>query len=477
MATFLEQLNQFIDSAQPICIITGETNLRTTLLKEWMDSQDNTLRYLYFIASNQQSTEKFAEDITKKTQLELPDFSSAEQLNNCIKKLEALTKPVIILIENADELPTLSLAALYQLACYQTNNEKKFHLVLAGRDTLVEKIEQLADGYFDSEIFQINLDHQMENATQTETPDELESDTDDEAESEPAVETVAAEEPATEEPSAVIEIEQNEITIEMDASDDTKPPKAEEEPLPTASSMAPEENYSNEELTFWQKHKVKIISVVILAFLFIFLWKYEHKMNETSNQIIQTPIKPPQPLTTPTRLPTKLNQDDVTKVPMQKPKATPSIKTSAKQGKEPVKPAATMKVTPKKSAGQLAHPAKIAPQNLTKATVRTHHAKQLHKAKTAPAPAHKVAAQAHYTIQLMASPNQAGLEKAAKRYQLGPQAMIKSKQIEGQTWYELRYGQYQTKADAQAGLKKLPPALLNRVHPWVKQTKDQPRSQ
>lgn len=73
----------------------------------------------------------------------------------------------------------------------------------------------------------------------------------------------------------------------------------------------------------------------------------------------------------------------------------------------------------------------------------------------------------HYTLQLMASHDLAIVKGFIKAHQLGKQAGFYQTRFQGNPWYVLIYGDYQSSNAAHNALGHLP-ASVKAMHPWVK---------
>lgn len=73
-----------------------------------------------------------------------------------------------------------------------------------------------------------------------------------------------------------------------------------------------------------------------------------------------------------------------------------------------------------------------------------------------------------YTLQVMGSHNIETLENLVKKYQLEGDMAIFTSRYREKTWFVLTFGIYQTSAEAQAALDKLPSTLRQTSKPWVR---------
>ncbi len=73
----------------------------------------------------------------------------------------------------------------------------------------------------------------------------------------------------------------------------------------------------------------------------------------------------------------------------------------------------------------------------------------------------------HFTIQLVASHNEQGAQAYIRRHGIAGQARYLRVQRGGERWYTIVYGDYATRAQAEAALSKLP-AALRASGPWVR---------
>jgi type II secretory pathway predicted ATPase ExeA len=73
-----------------------------------------------------------------------------------------------------------------------------------------------------------------------------------------------------------------------------------------------------------------------------------------------------------------------------------------------------------------------------------------------------------YTLQVMGSHNIETLENLVKKYHLEGEMAIFTSRYREKTWFVLTFGVYQTSAEAQAALDKLPSNLRQTSKPWVR---------
>jgi septal ring-binding cell division protein DamX len=71
----------------------------------------------------------------------------------------------------------------------------------------------------------------------------------------------------------------------------------------------------------------------------------------------------------------------------------------------------------------------------------------------------------HYTIQLVGANSNKNIQNFIKMHSLQGKAAYYQTYNNGKSWYVIVYGDYKTKAEAQAALKKLP-AAVQAQHPW-----------
>ncbi|MCU7937892.1 MAG: SPOR domain-containing protein [gamma proteobacterium symbiont of Bathyaustriella thionipta] len=72
----------------------------------------------------------------------------------------------------------------------------------------------------------------------------------------------------------------------------------------------------------------------------------------------------------------------------------------------------------------------------------------------------------HYTIQLFGSHNKQAINELVKKYALQGDILRYTTQRNAQNWYTMTYGNYPSKQDAEAAVKKLDPALTKT--PWIR---------
>jgi DamX protein len=73
-----------------------------------------------------------------------------------------------------------------------------------------------------------------------------------------------------------------------------------------------------------------------------------------------------------------------------------------------------------------------------------------------------------YTLQLMGSHNIESLENFVRKYRLEGEMAVFTSRYHEKTWYVLTFGIYQTSAEAQTALDKLPSNLRQTSKPWVR---------
>lgn len=74
----------------------------------------------------------------------------------------------------------------------------------------------------------------------------------------------------------------------------------------------------------------------------------------------------------------------------------------------------------------------------------------------------------NYTLQLLCMNDENKVQAFIKQYNLQQKTHYYKSNFKGKDWYILVYGNYANKADAQAALQKLPPAL-KKLHPWARE--------
>lgn len=74
----------------------------------------------------------------------------------------------------------------------------------------------------------------------------------------------------------------------------------------------------------------------------------------------------------------------------------------------------------------------------------------------------------NYTLQLLCMNDEHRVQAFIKQYKLQQKTHYYKSNFKGKDWYILVYGNYTNKADAQAALQKLPPAL-KKLHPWARE--------
>ncbi len=73
-----------------------------------------------------------------------------------------------------------------------------------------------------------------------------------------------------------------------------------------------------------------------------------------------------------------------------------------------------------------------------------------------------------YTLQLMGSHNIESLEQFVRKYRLEGEMAVFTSRYREKTWFVLTFGVYQTSAEAQTALDKLPSNLRQTSKPWVR---------
>lgn len=122
----------------------------------------------------------------------------------------------------------------------------------------------------------------------------------------------------------------------------------------------------------------------------------------------------------------------------------------------------------KPTATQLTHP-KAAPVKITASskTATTSKAKPTAKNSSYTDAEKRLLAtpKTHYTLQLVGANSSKNIQTFIKMYGLQDKASYYQTYNNGKPWYVIVYGDYKTKAEAQAALKKLP-AAVQAQHPW-----------
>lgn len=95
MSTATEQLDVFITGIKPICFLLGATGSgKTELLTNWLNSINTHGEIVHLEISEPMEIAQLEQRVQEVVPIELPNFSSAEQLSHTIEKLEELSEPV-----------------------------------------------------------------------------------------------------------------------------------------------------------------------------------------------------------------------------------------------------------------------------------------------------------------------------------------------------------------------------------------------
>ena len=220
-----------------------------------------------------------------------------------------------------------------------------------------------------------------------------------------------------------------------DLINDSRQKPEEKHPLDFVKPTQLESNHK----TFWAKHRVKVLSVLLLVLVFIFLSDYEHTIHH-ENIEYKAPL--PQAIV---NIPSNTSaQAQVQPQPLPKPSAPSMIQITKDQ---PVAPGVI-------DQPEIAVPA-VVPAVIVKPASPTSAVKQISP------PINPPISNISYHWQIMASSQASHLTIAIEH--LGISAFkpyVLTKQVQGKTLYTLNIGTFNTKNEAESMLKQLPPSLV-----------------
>lgn len=74
----------------------------------------------------------------------------------------------------------------------------------------------------------------------------------------------------------------------------------------------------------------------------------------------------------------------------------------------------------------------------------------------------------YYTLQLMGGRSKSGIKDFIQNHDIADKALTYRKQVNGDDWYVVVLGQYQTKEAAQSAIKQLPTSVQKETKPWIR---------
>lgn len=452
---YLIELNEFTEENEPLLIVTGERGMgKTALLSAFYLSGEAPADMLVCKGRDTLTAEKLISKLIQEWHLDNPPKGStqSEMLTDILRQMQELPAPALLVIDNADQVPIATLAAIMYLCVLQKDERTVLQFILFGKPSFQKIINSLhqPDITFNTlqlapmtlEETKIFLDETVKSMQPLNMP-EL---------SQATAETIYQQSLGVPRDIAHLAEEQlhpehfenqtttDELTItEADIEPDMAQTTKDEHPLDLVKPTKP----NTGEKSFWDKYGVKLLSLILLILVFVFLHQYENKIQH-ENIGYTAPLDSKPTITVPDQQPTPSQ--------IQQPPAQPVSPPAPKPIAQPVKPA---------------QPAQLKPAP-TKSSI------QITKDKPAPAETNeKPAAKSNdsYHWQLMASPKQTVINQALKNPALKDlDPYMLSKQVHGKTWYTLNIGKFSSKAQAQTMLKNAPAAVLKHK-PWLVTTK------
>lgn len=438
---YLIELNEYTQDREPLLIVTGERGMgKTALLSSFYLSGEAPADMLILKGRETLTPEKLMSKIIQDWHLDNPTEKSTQSqtLTHILNQMSDLPAPALLVIDNADQVPIATLAAIMYLCVAQKDERVVLQFILFGKPSfkkIIHSLHQPNITFNTMQLAPLTLEETaifLQQTAKSMRPLQIPEVTQETIENiyqqslgiprdiarlaEEMLHPAHFENQTINTESSYIENHHEQDTLTQ----------MEEHPL---DLVKPTANKTSEH-HFLAKHSVKIFSVVLLVIVFIVLHQYEYKIHHEDIGI-SGPL--PQAIT-----PTPVEQQPSPTQTLT-PKATTVAENTIHITKDQSHP------TPKPHLADTASP-------------------QVNKTHTTPP-------QTTYHWQVMASPDQGKILTAQHNTALkNLDPYILSKQVHGVTWYTLNIGKFTTKKQAQTVLNQLPP-FLQKQQPWLIQSK------
>jgi len=433
---YLIELSDFTHDQEPLLIVTGERGMgKTALLSAFYLSGKAPADMLVLKGRESLTPEKLISTLVQEWHLDntSEQASQSQMLANILQQMGELATTALLVIDNADRIPIATLAAIMYLCVSQKDQSMALQIILFGKPSfkkIIHSLHQPSITFNYLMLTALSLDEtasfvqETMRSMQPLTMPKIEQAT---------IESIYQQSQGIPHEIARLAEEQYQPR-HIEAKIEKSAPLPEQQTVnnkPITNTMKeshpldlvkPTQSESQQK-SFLEKYGVKLLSVILLALLFVFLHQYEYKIHHedigytapTLKAVAPPPIVPEEKLTP---------KKPLTLTPKTKPSTIKTIKKTVK-----IAAAKTPKVSNQPAQEDLYH------------------------------------------WQMMASPKKTVVLKAMQGSKLRNfDPYILSKQVKGVTWYSLNIGKFTTKAQAQAVLKQLP-AHLN-AKPWLVSSKN-----
>jgi DamX protein len=141
----LQFLQKFCTSTYPITLIEGELGIgKTTLLAQFLADLDETIVVYQLQGRSTLNAEQLLFHLAQIFPIPLTEVTLPEQLQAFLRILEQQQKVFLLIIDDADLLPTETLAALTRLATLQNRERLYLYTALTSELRLDQQLENLA---------------------------------------------------------------------------------------------------------------------------------------------------------------------------------------------------------------------------------------------------------------------------------------------------------------------------------------------
>src|SRR3989344_2030158 len=508
----LQQLLSFLQGSEPMLLVIGEPDSgKTRLIQAFSAHRYWRMHVLQTKGHAGLTEEALLKLIAEKWGFQLSTRSSSDHrhLNELMDKLAEKEDPYVIIIDDADQCPLETLAALSYLAIHQPDGYLTLRMVLLGQPELQEKTNRLMPHNAEWPMPLLYLEPE-------EYPDEEEEEEEEELEDQevaashyelaeeeetipsgPAFQTTPAFETPT--PGYVPEPTFSEA-LQFRTEDPIEPHASGAATMHHADPLGLEEDHEHEDepdfnlegRSFYEKHRVKIISTVLLGIALWILYSVNQHISESSDVAVNapTPVEvqayPPPSETSGEAMPAASEMHasaaveptpvpaPVTEVSTAQEFNTP---TTAQSSATPQPTAATPPVSeavasvepvaiPTAVEAPTTAPSVAVPRVSTSSHTKQHSHTAAAKTKMAAShratmqakahsPAHATAANG-YTLQLMGLYETAPLKQFIQKNHLAGRATIRHTHFQGKDWYILTLGHYKTPQEAHQAMSQLP---------------------
>ena len=509
----LQKLITFLQGQTALLLVIGEAGSGKTKLVNTLSAHRFwRMHILQLQGYSDLDEERLLREISDRWGISLSTSYSFDQgqLNELLDKITEKNESYLLIVDDAHKCPLSTLIALSYLAIHQPEGTLNLRIVLLGEPSLIDKVKTLLPANTEWPLPQIVLEVPSEEEERIEEENIV-----------PAFETVGAEEESaalsmrggfqpTYSSGSQLDYGFSEKAPTpayqsagaSSAFNSTSPHFSETSPSAHQEMEAEdplglkEVGDGNDEPTFYEKHKVKIISTFLLVATLLILYYYNNRVEQTPSLMTQS-AEPTQmenyapeastadiPASAPpeSMAPAASSVENATasapnnEINSSAPEtvapstvapttpATEDTSTTTSSVEEPALPPALLETPSTPAVTALAEPTipaakKALPSKPAYPPVTAHH-----KTST---PTTAAAAYRHYTLQLMGRHEKAPLQNFIKTHHLEKQLTIRHTHYEGRDWYVLTYGQFATPKEALEAKKKLPTSLKT-LKPWVR---------